>query len=299
MRSLFGNKRLVLLLAVLALVALTVLAVSLNGVPFREAQHFAKPETEATPAPAAPLPPVQMNVPIWKLVITLVLLFLLLILVLMLVSPEWRKRLLLILFRGAIWALGIFLVFKYYGDTLMGIFRQFLRIDQLKIEKAAADNPSLPPMPVFEPPQVSSTFSYVISFAFALLLLVLLWSVYRSWKRYAELNTKKSLDEIARIARSSLDDLFSGRNSSDVIINCYLRMSEVVSSKRQVHREIAMTPREFASRLEQAGLPAEAVTELTRLFEGVRYGDQKSAPKDVTQAVNCLKTILSYCGEPV
>jgi hypothetical protein len=60
-----------------------------------------------------------------------------------------------------------------------------------------------------------------------------------------------------------------------------------------------MTPHEFALRLEQSGLPGEAVGRLTRLFEAVRYGDRKSAPKDVTEAVSCLKTILHYCGEPV
>ena len=76
-------------------------------------------------------------------------------------------------------------------------------------------------------------------------------------------------------------------------------MGDVVSSKRHLQREIAMTPREFASRLEQAGLPGEAVAQLTRLFEGVRYGDRKSAPRDVNEAVRCLQTILHYCGEPV
>ena len=66
-----------------------------------------------------------------------------------------------------------------------------------------------------------------------------------------------------------------------------------------LHRDLAMTPHEFALRLERAGLPADAVGRLTRLFEGVRYGDRKSGPKDVNEAVSCLKTILHYCGEPV
>ena len=154
-------------------------------------------------------------------------------------------------------------------------------------------------MPVFEPPQISSTFSYLLSFAFALLWLGVLWGLYRGWKKYSFLNTKKPLDEIAKIARSSLRDLSSGRNSSDVIINCYLRMSDVVAHRRQLQREIAMTPHEFALRLEQAGLPGDAVTRLTHLFEAVRYGDRKSGPRDVNEAVSCLKTILHYCGEPV
>jgi hypothetical protein len=180
------------------------------------------------------------------------------------------------------------------------MFTNLLRVRQLKAQGLKPGDESLAPMPVFEPPPVSSTLSYVISFAFAVLLLAVLWGLYRGWKRYADLtSTKKPLVDIARIARSSLDDLTSGRESSDVIINCYLRMSDVVANRRRLRREVAMTPREFATRLEQAGLPADAVTQLTRLFEGVRYGDRKSAPKDVSEAVRCLQTILSYCGEPV
>jgi hypothetical protein len=76
-------------------------------------------------------------------------------------------------------------------------------------------------------------------------------------------------------------------------------MSAVVADKRQLKREVAMTPQEFAQRLERAGLPGDAVNRLTRLFEVVRYGDRKSAPKDITEAVSCLNTILVYCGEAV
>jgi hypothetical protein len=76
-------------------------------------------------------------------------------------------------------------------------------------------------------------------------------------------------------------------------------MSDVVSSTRHLYRNTAMTPHEFALHLEQAGLPGDAVTRLTRLFEGVRYGNRKSGPQDINEAVSCLKTILHYCGEPV
>jgi hypothetical protein len=151
---------------------------------------------------------------------------------------------------------------------------------------------------VFTPPQISPAFSYLISFGVALLLLIIVWAIYRGWKKYTAL-TNQPLSEIAKIARSSLHDLSSGRDSSDVIINCYLRMSDVVSNKRHLHRSIAMTPHEFALRLEHAGLPGDAVSRLTRLFEAVRYGDRKSSSKDVNEAVTCLTTILNYCGEPV
>ena len=292
MRSLFENKRLILLLAILALGALTVLAISLNTIPFRPGVRFVR-ETGALPLPpAGEVPQLSVNIPFWQQLIVWTLLALLVVLIGLLLSPEMRKRFFLLLIRVGFTIWAIYFLFKNYGDQLLGFSLQRPDAPQL-------DGETVVPLPVFEAPQVSPMFSYVISFAIALILLVVAWFFYRGWQRYAALNKARPLDEIARIARSSLNDLTSGRNSSDVIINCYLRMSDVVSNKRQLHRDLAMTPHEFALRLEQAGLPGDAVTRLTRLFEGVRYGDRKSGPKDVNEAVSCLKTILHYCGEPI
>jgi uncharacterized protein DUF4129 len=235
---------------------------------------------------------VGVKIPIWQQLIVWTLLALLVVLIALLLSPEMRKRFFLLLIRVGFTVWAIYFLFKNYGDQLFGFNLQ-------RAEGQPPDGESVVPMPVFEAPQVSPAFSYLISFVFALILLVVFWFLYRGLQRYSARNKTGPLDEIAKIARSSLHDLSSGRNSSDVIINCYLRMSDVVSSKRQLQRGIAMTPHEFALRLEQAGLPGDAVTKLTRLFEGVRYGDRKSGPKDVNEAVSCLKTILHYCGEPV
>jgi hypothetical protein len=290
MRSLFENKRLVLVFAVLALGALTVLAISLNQIPFREGQHFGREETTQFQVSAQEIQQILSDVPIWKQLVLWTMAGLLVVLIGLILSPELRKRLLIIFLRMAVTFWALYIIFRNYGAELLGFNMGGV---------APPSNNEFTPIPAFSAPQVSPTFSYLISFAFALLWLAILWGLYRGWKKYQLLNTKKPLEEIARIARSSLDDLSSGRNSSDVIINCYLRMSDVVSSRRRLQREIAMTPHEFAQRLEQAGLPGDAVTRLTRLFEGVRYGDRKSGPRDVNEAVGCLKTILHYCGEPV
>jgi hypothetical protein len=292
MRSFFENRRLVLLLAVLALGALTVLATSLNEVPFREGQHFGQNGSTGFRVDSEDIGQVWVEVPIWKQILFWVLAGLMMVLIGLLLSPEMRKRLLRIFIRVAFTFWAIYFLVKNYGDQLFG-FKLF------GSGEAPPSQDTTVPLPVFEPPQVSPTVSYLISFAIALIWLVVIWLLYRGWKRYVSLSTQKPLDEIAKIARSSLNDLSSGRNSSDVIINCYLRMSDVVSSKRHLHRNVAMTPHEFALHLEQAGLPGDAVTRLTRLFEGVRYGARKSGPQDINEAVSCLKTILHYCGEPV
>jgi hypothetical protein len=261
----------------------------LNEVPFREGQHFGRQETRTVEFFPEDYGQVWVEVPLWKQIIVWGLVGLLVVLIALLLSPEMRRRLLRILIRVAVTAWALYFLIKrgIIGPNLFGG------------GEAPPSQDTVVPLPVFEPPQVSPTFSYLISFAIALLWLLILWILYRGWKRYVSLNTKKPLDEIAKIARSSLNDLTSGRNSSDVIINCYLRMSDVVSSTRHLYRNTAMTPHEFALHLEQAGLPGDAVTRLTRLFEGVRYGNRKSGPQDINEAVSCLKTILHYCGEPV
>ena len=282
-----------ILLAVLALGALTVLAVSLDQVSFNDAQRF-RPE-EATPLPPVPdqtLADAWEDISMWRFILVLGLIAMMVILVGLLLSPELRKRIFRLLLRFGFTVFAIYYLLMNYGETLLG-FQTFNR---------AGEDPALanaPPMPEFQPPEVSPMLSYIVSFACALIWIAIMWGLYQGWKRYMASNSRKPLDEIAHIARTSLRDLSSGRDSSDVIINCYLRMSDVVADKRHLQREIAMTPQEFALRLERAGLPGDAVRRLTGLFEGVRYGDRKSAPKDVTEAVSCLNTILHYCGETI
>ena len=292
MRSFFENKRLVLLLAVLALGALTVLAISLNQVPFREGQHFGQKETAQLEPYADDVGQIWVDIPIWKQLLFWGMMSMLILLIGLLMSPEARKRFLIMFIRTVFTLWAVYFLLKNYGN-------QIFNFGVGDRGAATVDPATTAPIPVFEPSQISPTFSYLISFGFVLLWVVVLWALYRGWRRYQLQHATKPLEELARIARSSLDDLSSGRNSSDVIINCYLRMSDVVSNRQQLHREIAMTPHEFALRLERAGLPGDAVARLTRLFEGVRYGDRKSGPRDVNEAVSCLKTILHYCGEPV
>jgi hypothetical protein len=74
-------------------------------------------------------------------------------------------------------------------------------------------------------------------------------------------------------------------------------MSAVLDEKRGIHRQRGMTPSEFASRLEQKGLPSDPVRRLTRLFERARYGGQESSQEDVNEAITCLRAILHAVGE--
>jgi hypothetical protein len=74
-------------------------------------------------------------------------------------------------------------------------------------------------------------------------------------------------------------------------------MSEVVQTRRGLQRQHDLTASEFAVRLEQAGLPGEAVRRLTRLFEAARYGGRNASREEMVEAVSCLSMVLHACGE--
>jgi hypothetical protein len=294
MRSLLEKKSLVLFLSVLALGALTVLSVSLQGVSFGDAQPIGREQAEQAGRPSQLLPPLtpeamQSQVVLWVALIVLITL------VGLLLSPEARKRMLRILLRVGFTGLALYLLFTRYPEMF-----EFLDPESQgqgpRPSNVGAEQ-SLPP-PVFTPPQETPWLSYAVSLLIILGLVFLMWRAYRMWQAMNQ-RSSRSLQDLARIARASLHDISDGRETTDVIMNCYFRMSDAVADRKNLQRGSSMTPAEFASRLQEAGLPGEAVRRLTRLFEGVRYGQRKAGPKDINEAVACLTAILQYCGEPV
>jgi hypothetical protein len=294
MRSFFENKRWVIFLSLLGLGALIALSVGLRDMPFRDAQSFGRNQIgEIRHIPIAIINSI-VEVPFWTQVSAWAIFTLMFVLIGLLLSPEMRKRLIKIAIRAAVTYWGLYILFTRYHEALA---QMALNLNSAGNSSGSTVNPL--PSPEFSPPRFVSWVSYLISFAFIALMVFVVWKAYTFWKELSTPDAEQPLKKFAKIVRSSLGDLSSGRNSTDVIVNCYLRMSDVVAEKRTLHRKAAMTPAEFAVQLEGAGLPSDAVNRLTRLFEGVRYGDRRTSPKDVNEAVACLTTILHHCGEPV
>jgi hypothetical protein len=205
-----------------------------------------------------------------------------------------RKQLIRAFIRIAVIVLGLLYVIKNRPDLLAGLLNRFSISSNLALNPQSSDLPA----PVFQPPQVPSWITYAVALGVTVLLALFFWWINRVWKQIRALTSAhEPLDQIARIARASLSDLEAGRDSEDAIIQCYERMSIVVGAKQGLHRATAMTPSEFASRLERSGLPREAVAKLTQLFESVRYGGHVTGPRETTEAISCLTSILKYCGE--
>jgi len=293
MQKFFENKLWVIVIAFLALAALAGLASGLESVPFNNAQPLTFNTARGEGINAGEILETWQEIPFWMQAGVWLSIFFLVILIGALLSAENRKLLLRAIFRAAVTYWVLYFLFTKYGDELT--------LTAMNILSPGSNQPisgNNTPPPVFTPTTSMVWISYALSILIVLASVFVTWRTYKFWVSLHAGNDSP-IKDLADIARASIRDLNTGRDSTDVILNCYYRMSDVVADKRDMQRKASMTASEFAAKLEQAGLPGDAVRRLTRLFESVRYGGKRSDQKDINEAVACLNTILQYCGETV
>ena len=288
--SLMSRKLWVLVFGVVIVGALVGLASSLHDVHFQPGRAFAVQAPSISP-PKLPITELVTKPPLWKVLLFWLALVINMVLFFYLLPPDLRKRILRQMISMALGTLAILLALRYRLVQLP--FLESEPVNQGTAGKAVPGGGELPP--VFTPPHITSWLAFLISFVVLSVVLLLSWWAYRWWIR-GNARQASDLDMIGAIAQASLGEIASGHEWGDVIIQSYLKMSEAVNNRRGLQRAHAATPREFAERLEQAGLPAHAVQRLTRLFESVRYGIRPSTQSDVNEAVACLNSILQACG---
>ena len=146
----------------------------------------------------------------------------------------------------------------------------------------------------FSAPEVTTGWAFWITSLLIIVVgVVAVFFINRAFDRWYK--PKQEVDSIAEIARTALNDLSGAKPSKNVIIRCYMDMNNVVSEKRGLVRDAGMTPAEFAIRLEGMGLPLDAVHGLTEVFERVRYGGQDASVEQIKEAKQCLTSILKAC----
>ena len=231
------------------------------------------------------------DTPVWKILLLWLVFVINLALFFFLLPPEARKRILRQVISFALGMLALLLALRYRVIQLPEIAANPAETAGSGLSQLAAGAA----LQSFQRPQVTPWMTYLISLAALWVLLIAAWLSYRWWRRRRSTGDA-SLASIADIARSSLDDLASGGQWGDVVIETYARMSDAVRARRGLQRGAATTAREFAGRLTKAGLPSDSVAGLTRLFESVRYGERTSSERDRREAVACLESILRACG---
>lgn len=293
LQRLFSQKWSILTLALVTIAVMLLLATGLHDVQFEPGRSLQPDESADIETTIESTVQEIADIPFWKQTLFWILLISMVVLVASMLSPEMRRW----LFRTIIGTVGtVLMIFYLAREGTLSLFNFAAEMGG----EVAASSEDLPPIEPFSPPEIPPWVNYLISIGVILVLLLLAWSLSRWWKQINRPRpTSDSLDDLAAIARSSLDDLQAGQDRDDVIVGCYARMSDAVNRNRGLFRTQAMTPAEFARRLERAGLPGDAVRRLTRLFESVRYGGRKSSQKEINEAVSCLTAILHYCGEAV
>jgi hypothetical protein len=155
----------------------------------------------------------------------------------------------------------------------------------------ASETPT--PTDVFDP-SAPDWLVYAVSGGLAVLLLGTAWGVLQAWRR-----RPRPLELVAEEAQTALDEISAGADWKNAVVKCYAEMCRALQKARGLARKEAMTPREFARQLEEAGLPGEHIQRLTRLFETVRYGGKQVQPEDEHDATTCLTAVVQFCrGEP-
>jgi hypothetical protein len=202
----------------------------------------------------------------------------------LIISPKARKEALRTLVI-ALWILAIFAVIRArpglfdIGDTSSGQEGVAPGEAATAVEFAAS------------PPQwLVFAASLVLAVLVAILLLGAIWLVWQRVRRPA-----RPLEQLAQEAQDAVEALRAGADLKNTVMRCYFEMSRVLSELRGIKRSEAMTTREFEQHLAAAGLPSQEVRQLTRLFEGVRYGAESSDKQEERQAIACLSAIVEAC----
>jgi len=287
MKKLFERKPIILFLAGVGLAGLIYLAAGLRNIQFRPPEPLGFGlDSQPSGVVAFPL----LELPLWIYLVCFGVLLMLLTVAVGVLEPRMRKQMMKGMLR---FMLTMAFISWLMREQLKNVdLSQALNIPSLTVPGVPAGQGTSGPL--YAPPQVSSWLVFGLSFLVAVILLVAAWLLYRRWQNQ---RSTGSLGKIAGIARRTIEELADGCNWDDAIVQCYVRMNQVVTAQRGLIRQRGTTPSEFAARMERNGLPGEAVRTLTRLFEQVRYGRITPSADDRNMAVAALNAILGACGE--
>jgi hypothetical protein len=170
-------------------------------------------------------------------------------------------------------------------------------VPEQRIEAPENLRPPTPPSPsqasTAHKPMVPRWSGYLLVAGLLILVGLGSWRILKN--RYKPMETE--LPAVGEIAAKAAADLERGADLPDIVLRCYREMCEILSQKVRFSGE--MTAREFALRLQQEGVREQEVTDLTTLFERVRYGHYETGPEERKEAILGLKAIeKQYRGPP-
>jgi hypothetical protein len=288
MKALSQNKILVALLALAGVIAIGALASGIQEMKFRDPDPYYFEWPLAAGSSFKEVVKQVEALPIEQIIVFWAVILVLTLIIVMAIDPKYRWKILKAVIRAAIFFITLTWALKAIAKKMDPALLAGDAITQNSTTNLINAN-----LPTYTPPAEIPWVSYLASLAITLGIAFLGWKL---WNLGTRPNSNTVRKNIANIARNTLDQIADGRDFGDTVTNCYVRMTDAVKDVRGLERQEGMTPTEFASRLEAAGLPGEPVRRLTQLFEAVRYGAKKPDEVETRNAINCLNDIIAACG---
>jgi len=136
----------------------------------------------------------------------------------------------------------------------------------------------------------SSALQYiVVAILLASIVVVVGIVLLRKWLKGRPLEPDDGHDEILVSVTDAARRLRAGEDARTVVLFCYQEMTHILSTAGQIDATY-LTPREFELRLRRLGMSGASVTDLTSLFEVVRYAGRIDDDFGA-RALACLDTL--------
>ncbi len=117
---------------------------------------------------------------------------------------------------------------------------------------------------------------------------------YLLYRRFAPPVEPDLREKLARDLQYSIDALEAGADYRGTVTACYEMLLRTLSTERGISRKQHLTPNEFSQQLADFGVPEQQISTLTSLFESARYSDQTPDNAQLKSAQACLQSILDW-----
>jgi hypothetical protein len=288
MKTISQNKYFIILLVLTGIIALGALASGIRDMEFRDPDPFYIEWPTAAGSSFKEVVQQMEALPIEQIIMFWGVILVFTIIIIMLINPKYRWKILMAVIRAA-----IFFIMLTWALKAIARNADLTLFTANAIAQNATTNLNNVDLPKYTPPAEIPWLSYFVSLAITLGVAFLGWWL---WNLGTRPHSSTIRQNIANIARDTLDHIAGGMDFGDTVTTCYVRMNNAVQDVRGLQRQEGMTPSEFAARLEAAGLPGEPVHRLTMLFEAVRYGAKKPGELETRDALTCLNDIIAACG---
>lgn len=278
----------ILVLSGVAVAAMILLSAGLADLEFLPGNPLPRSETAESVSEVMGLPPGNRIFEILMMALfVLAQLLLPFAIIYLIVSPEARRQVLRKM-GHLLWLVALYLFLRAQPFILN-------RETEVAPPEASSLRDAVPDVEFVadSPPWLVLVTTLGLAVLAAGMLVGLVWFI---WRRR---RSDSPLEQLAQEAQAALHALQAGADLRNTVLRCYREMSRVLREQRGITRAEGMTTREFERHLEEAGLADEHVRQLTRLFEGVRYGARVPGPQEERQAIACLTAIVEACQSPL